>query len=67
MKCQLCNQGWPARFVQTLFTNFGTIAVDPICALKEMREIHHNPSLEFHGENNRQLYAEAIAYMKEPR
>ena len=57
-RCQVCNRNWPNRLVHLLFTSFGNIWVDPICALKEMREIHGAPDLEFTGENNKANYAE---------
>ena len=60
MKCQLCNKQWPERFIQTLFTRFGNVGADPICGLHEIRKIHGDPTLEFSGENNKRLLAEAI-------
>ena len=41
--------------------------VDPICALKEIREIHGDHTLEFSGELNKGLYADALAYIQPSR
>ena len=66
MRCPLCQRDWPPRFIQTLFTSCGNIAVDPLCALQEMRVLHGDPTLEFNAEENQQLYHDALAYLKKP-
>jgi hypothetical protein len=47
-------------------TSYGTVVCCPICALKQRNEMHGLPkSTPFHGETARDMYDEAIQYLKE--
>ena len=59
-RCQMCEQDWPNDLVHILFTNHGNVWLDPICAIKEIREIHNCPTLEFTGEMNKEGYLRAL-------
>jgi hypothetical protein len=61
MKCNKCGKRWPNHLVNILYSSGRKEEwLDPICALKEIRKIHKDPTYEFSGEMSKELYIEAL-------
>lgn len=74
MKCKDCKHRFPRHLIH-LFRGWQQTAhgqhpyarwLCPLCGLKEMRELHHDPTLEFQGEMNKANYAEALKLVTQP-
>lgn len=59
--CVKCGKSWPDHLVHPFYSSRGYEGtMDPICALERMRQVHGIPEIEFQGEQNKELYAEAL-------
>lgn len=61
MKCIVCGKSWPSDLINPFYSNEGLEGfMDPICALRRMREVHGDPNLEFSGKINQKNYYRAL-------
>ena len=64
--CNECNKTFPAWLIHPLTSSNGTCYQCPICALKEINELHGLPEDEpFFGETANYMWEEATKHLKE--